>query len=237
MIEYIDQHGPPRGLPPDMLIVSTGRQDKDLFLAGVKNRPIQRALCADGVRYDIDGIREALQWAPSSRTDPPAHHSGPTAFLVSQLKLIVKLRGVSPWKECPRDVQLCADAAERFRAFNRRVSEVDSTQVVTLRGLVARMRDLSSALRETCSDTCLRYVPMRQARAAVTVHGHISDFHGVSLPELREISPDKTDALEESRCRGLQVSDVNWHGVQPQHWSMWVCLFKSPWSRQRYFRY
>ena len=246
-VEFIKEHGPPPGLPPDMLIESTGDIAKDMFLAGVKNRPIQEALRQQP--YDLDGIHTALRTAPSSQTDHPAHHSGPTHFLCDALQLVAKLpqqqiRNRGLWRQEPgtggRCVLFTDNAAERLAAFNSSMRAVEQGAITTGRQLVDHSRALNVALQDKnlgLDDYGKKYVPMRHIRAYMSQYGCVVDFAGVSLSELRDISPDQTDALDAGLCSGKNVSDVEWHGVPPQHWTLWVCLWKGKWLCDRYFSY
>lgn len=240
-IAHVKQHGPPKGLPPDMRRKAAASQAMDLFLSGCKNRRIQDHL--QSTPPNTDAIRDRLRHVPASTTDPPAYSSGPTAWLCSQLRILDRPDGVAPWarplhtySRAGRTLRLAPDADEHFQSFLSAVGSVHDGPIRTLRQLVDRSVALGRALAATCHGMGSRYVPMRQVRGAVTVHGPVTDFSGVSVTELRAISPDKTGALDEERCKGRNVEDVNWYGVQPQHWTLWVCLFRCAWSHERYFK-
>ena len=227
MLEWIDRHGMPLN-PDDFVVETTGDVARDTFLAAVKNRAVQDALL--GAPYGLHGITTALCHAAKSTTDHPAYASGPQSFLRNQLKLVVEVVGcngsMNAWaQDPPHQIMLADDAAECLAHFNAAMRCVTLEAPETLVDIVEQTQAVTDALRHSgCEHMGSQYIPMRIARA-VLGHHTITEMSGVTIQQLRDISPDKKGGLDVHTFDQLDVSQFNWHGIQPHHWTMWVCIW------------
>ena len=243
MVKYIAAYGVPP-LPADMLQKSTDKSIDnstaiDANLAGAKNWEVQQALRKHP--HTAEGIRATAASAAPGRTDPPAHHSGPTYWLQTQLQLLTIGRTTrdqtAPFANSAetRQVELQPDAEERLAALNSAFAGITLESRSTLQEYTELYADIRGALQKCAHGMGSKYVPMRIARAMVAPLTPPTDCRGTTIDELRAMSPDVGRYITNPVGNGRLVTDFDWHGIYPYHFTLWLCLWSSTELHSKYF--